>query len=226
MQSARRRTTFICLTAGLIAALAGVASEASAEPIAALYVGYAGTEDEPYYADGQPLPASVTCISSCSSASSPVGGVRVGYWLDRFPWVGAAADFSTFITGWGIQSPFEINAYPLSFLAMARGRLIKREGYPNGRIQPYLAVGPIMYISTATVGSGWAVLGTSSKASATSVAIGADMRVGVEILTTDWFGVLLEYRYSYANPTWDVEGTEYQTKLITDHFTVGIMAHF
>jgi opacity protein-like surface antigen len=203
-----------------------VASGAQAEPVAALYLGYAGTGDNEYYADGEPLPPAITCLSSCSDASSPVGGVRIGYWFERFPWVGAVTDFSTFITGWGVQSPFEIESYPLSFMAMARGRLIKQDGYPNGRVQPYVALGPSIYISTATVGSGYAALGTSSRASDTSVAIGADARVGVEILTTHWFGILLEYRYTYSNPTWNVEDTEFQTELSTSHFIVGIQAHF
>lgn len=203
-----------------------IASAAQAEPIASLYLGYAGTGDNDYYADGQPIPPSIACLSSCSDAKSPVGGVRIGYWFERLPWVGVATDFSTFIGGWGFQSPFGIEAYPLSFLAMARGRLLKQEGYPHGRIQPYVALGPSIFTSTATVGSGYAALGTSSKASDTSVAIGADLRVGVEILTTNWFGILLEYRYSYSNPTWDIEGTEYQTELPTDHFIIGIQAHF
>jgi len=211
-------------TVVLVLLLAG--SGAQAEPVAALYLGYAGTGDAEYYADGQPLPPAITCLSSCSDASSPVGGVRIGYWFDRFPWVGVATDFSTFIGGWGVQSPFEIEAYPLSFIAMARARLIKQEGYPNGRIQPYVALGPSIFVSTATVGSGYAALGTSSRASDTSVAIGVDARVGVEIMTTSWFGILLEYRYSYSNPTWDVEDTEFQTELSTDHFTAGIVAHF
>lgn len=107
-------------------------------------------------------------------------------------------------------------------MAMARGRLIEQEGYPNGRIQPYMMLGPSLFISTATVRSGYAALGSSSKASDTSVAIGADARVGVEILTTHWFGILLEYRYTYSNPTWDIEGTE----LSTNHFILGIQAHF
>ena len=202
------------------------ANSAQAEPVAALYLGYAGTGDAKYYADGQELPPALTCLSSCSGTSSPVGGVRIGYWFERFPWVGVATDFSAFVGSWGILSPFSIDAYPLSFMAMARGRLLKQEGYPNGRIQPYVALGPSMFVSTATVGSGFAALGTSSKASDTSVAIGADARVGVEILTTNWFGILIEYRYSYSNPTWSIEGTDFEANLSTDQFTLGIMAHF
>lgn len=202
------------------------ATSAHAEPFSSLYLGFSLTSDSTYTINGVAAPASLTCFSACSSTMAPSGGIRVGYWFERLPWLGVAGDVSAFVASWGIQSPVEVVAYPITPLVAVRGRLIQQEGYPHGRVQPYLAIGPSLYVSTATVGSGWAALGTSSQASSTTADIGLDFRAGVEILTTTWFGMLLEYRYTYAKPTWEIEGANYETALSNNQFILGIVAHY
>jgi len=198
----------------------------AAEPFSDLYLGYSMTSDESYVVNGLPLPPSLICVTSCSSAKSPIGGIRVGYWFERLPWLGVAGDFSAFIASWGIESPYEITAFPITPLLMVRARLIKQDGYDNGRVQPYLAVGPSMYITTATVNTGFALIGTAQTDSATSVDIGFDGRLGVHIATAPWFGVILEYRYTYSKPSWDLLGASVRTELSTNNFVVGISAHY
>lgn len=203
-----------------------LAAPATAEPISALYLGFSLTADNPYTVNGDALPPSIVCLAQCSSAKSPVGGLRVGYWFERLPWLGIAGDFSAYIAGWGIESPYEVTAFPISGLVTVRGRLIPQEGFDNGRIQPYAAIGPSIVVSNATVNSGFAVLGNSRSASATAADIGLDARVGVEILTTTWFGVLFEYRYSYSKPSWTIEGDEVETTLSVNQLILGLVAHY
>lgn len=210
----------------ILSCLALAPAPAAAEPFSTIYLGYSNTGDAPYTLNGAPLPPSVACLSQCSSAKSATGGVRVGYWLDSLPWLGFAGDFSAFITGWGIESPYEVTVYPVSSLLMLRGRLVKREGFENGRVQPFVAVGPSLLISSATVNSGWAILGTSASASTMTADVGFDARVGIEFLTADWFGLSLEYRYYWANPTWTIEGQVVESEISTTQFILGLGVHY
>lgn len=226
MGSARRVSRLSLVLFSLLGVVALTPRLARSEPFSLLYLGFALTEDAAYELNGAPLPPSVICLSQCSSAKSAVGGLRVGYWFERLPWLGAAGDFSAFVTGWGIESPYEVTAYPISGLATARLRLIQREGYENGRVQPYLAVGPSLFLSTAVVNSGWAAIGSSQSASTTTADIGLDARVGVEFLTADWFGIAIEYRYTYAKPTWTLEGQEVRSEISSNHFILGLGVHY
>jgi len=226
MQRTDRRSRLALATALAFLGLMAASTQARAEPFSTLYLGLAVTSDAPYLLDGQPAPPALTCITSCSSALSPVGGIRIGYWFERLPWLGVAGDFSAFIAGYGFESPAEVLAYPLTPLVAVRGRLLKQEGYEHGRVQPYFAIGPSMFITSATVSSGYAIIGTSSKASDLDLAIGLDGRLGVEILTAPWFGINLEYRYTYSKPSWEIEGVEIETEYSTSHWIVGITAHY
>lgn len=199
---------------------------ASAEPFGALFLGFSLTADSETIVDGVALSPSPLCVTSCSSAKSAVGGLRVGYWLERVPWLGFAGDFSAFYASWGIESPYEVIAFPVSGLVAVRGRLIKQDGFENGRVQPYLAAGPSLFISNASVTEGWAAIGNVRTEATTTADIGLDIRAGVEILTTEWFGFLIEYRYSYASPSWTLDGKKVETTLSTSQLTFGIGAHF
>jgi len=203
-----------------------VSSSGRAEVFSDLYLGAAITSDSTYVIDGLPIPSSILCVSQCSSATSPSGGLRIGYYTERFPWLGVAGDFSAYIAGWGIESPYEVTAFPISALLMFRAPLLRREGYPNGRVQPYLAVGPSLVVSTAQISSGWAFLGTGRVASNTSVEAGFDGRLGLRILGSDWISVLLEYRLTYFSPSWTVEGHTVETDYWTNHFMLGMGIHY
>jgi hypothetical protein len=191
-----------------------------------LYVGAAVTKDSPYKVDGITQDPGVLCGAQCGTAKSPVGGLRIGYFFERFAWLGVAGDISYFIQAWGIQSAYEITTIPISALVMFRAPLIKSPEYPNGRAQPYLAVGPSLFISTAELASGWAFLGTGHVHSDTSVDPGLDARFGMRLVASDWISVVLEYRLTFVSPTWQVEGHRVETQLRTNHFIIGLGIHY
>lgn len=203
-----------------------VSGNARAEVFSDLFLGAAITEDSTYTVNGVPITPSILCLSDCSSAASPAGGLRVGYWIDSLPWLGIAGDFSVFVPAWGIESPYEVTAYPLTALVALRAPLVKREGYPNGRVQPYLAVGPGLFISTGELSEGLAFLGTGRTSSDTDVAVGADLHAGVELLASDWIGVFLEYRYTYFAPSYSIAGDDVSTDFSTHHINLGIGIHY
>ena len=191
-----------------------------------LYVGAAVTSDAPYKVDGVTQEPGVLCGSKCGTAKSPIGGLRVGYFFERFPWLGVAGDISYFIQAWGIQSAYEITSIPISALVMFRLSLIKSPEHPNGRAQPYLAVGPSLFISSAELASGWAFLGTGHVDTDTSVDPGLDARFGMRLVASDWISVVLEYRLTFVSPSWHVEGHRVETQLRTNHFIIGLGIHY
>lgn len=191
-----------------------------------LYIGAAVTKDAPYKVDGVEQAPGVLCGSKCGTAKSPIGGLRVGYFFERFAWLGVAGDISYFIQAWGIQSAYEITTIPISALVMFRAPLIKSPEYPNGRAQPYLAVGPSLVMSTAELATGWAFLGTGHVHSDTSVNPGLDARFGMRLIASDWISVILEYRLTFVSPAWQIEGHRVETQLRTNHYIIGLGIHY
>lgn len=191
-----------------------------------LYLGAAVTTDATITLDGVVQEESLLCGAECSSTKSPVGGLRVGWFVGRFPWLGVSGDFSVFVQSWGIQSPYEVTTIPISALLMFRAPLVRSPEHPNGRAQPYLAIGPSLVLSTAKLATGSAALGTARVDSDTSVDPGLDARVGIRLVASDWISVILEYRATYFTPTWQLEGRSAATSVWTNHFIIGLGIHY
>jgi len=191
-----------------------------------IYLGAAVTTDATLTLDGVVQEESLLCGAECSSTKSPVGGLRVGWFVGRFPWLGVSGDFSVFVQSWGIQSPYEVNAIPISALLMFRAPLVKTPEHPNGRAQPYLAIGPSLVLSTAKLAEGVAALGTARVETNTSVDPGLDARVGIRLVASGWISVILEYRATYFTPSWNINGRTVETSVWTNHFILGIGIHY
>jgi len=191
-----------------------------------LYIGAAITTDATIKLDGVVQEESLLCGAECSSTKSPVGGLRVGWFAGRFPWLGVSGDFSVFIQSWGIQSPYEVTTIPISALLMFRAPLVRTPEHPNGRAQPYLAIGPSLVLSTGKLATGLAALGTARVDSDTSVDPGLDARIGIRLVASDWISVILEYRATYFTPTWQLEGRSVATSVWTNHFIIGLGIHY
>jgi opacity protein-like surface antigen len=225
-ERAHRNPDYFKLCLAILGASLMVASSSNAEVYSDIYLGASITGDSTYVVDGSALPPSITCLRECGSTISPLGGLRVGYYTKRFPWLGVAGDFSAFIAGWGLESPYEVSAFPVSALLTLRAPLVKREGYDYGRVQPYIAVGPSLVVSMAELATGWPFLGTGRVHSDISADIGFDGRAGLRILASDWISVILEYRLSYFSPSWTIEGREVETSFWTNHFSLGFGLHY
>ena len=191
-----------------------------------LYIGAAVTTDATVTLDGVIQEESLLCGAECASTKSPVGGIRVGWFSDRFPWLGAAADFTVFIQSRGIQSPYEDSVMPISALLMLRAPLVRSPEHPNGRAQPYLAIGPSLVLSYAKLAEGLAALGTARVETDTSVDPGLDARIGIRLVASSWISVILEYRATYFKPAWKLSGRTVQTSVWTNHFIIGLGIHY
>ena len=119
---------------------------------------------------------------------SLTGGVRAGYWLDAVPWVGAAADVSYFAPD-DDDGEGEFDVIPISPLLMLRVPLVISDEHPNGRVRPFAAIGPGIFVSIADIDA----LGFSD----TTAEVGVDARAGLTLQVSSAVAVFLEYRYTW-----------------------------
>ena len=149
-------------------------------------------------------------------------GGRFGFWFESLEWVGLALDASFF------RPDKDITVFPVSALAMLRLPLLKDKdkGFPHGRLQPYIAAGPGLFISKADGDLG-AGLGSVSD---TSVDLGVDVRGGLAFLITKNIAAFAEYRFTHVKPEFgfDVAGVKFKTEttLDTHHILGGVGFRF
>ena len=155
-----------------------------------------------------------------SGRSSPSFGVRVGKWFDDFqlPWLGVALDVSYF------RPAVDVQTIPISLLLMARYGFLKDEEFKDGRLQPYAAVGPGLFISHASGSIGF------NDVDDTSTNIGLDLRLGLLLRIDSNWGAFTEYRFTHVSPTWDVDAfgvkTSASTTFNTHHILLGVSYRF
>ena len=150
-------------------------------------------------------------------------GVRGGYWIDPLPWLGLALDASYFNPdeASGV-APLDLHVVPLSALLMLRLPLLGDDVCPNGRIQPYGAIGPGLFLTIAEE--------SSTDFVAASADVGLDVRGGVNIQILRWLAVFAEYRYTRyeAGLDDDVLGipVDFKVDFDTHHIGGGVGFHF
>ena len=147
---------------------------------------------------------------------SLTGGGRAGYWFDSLPWLGLAADVSYFAPDDDTGGP-EYDVIPLSPLLMLRVPISTSQEFPNGRVQPFLGVGPGIFIAIADFGSG----GDDE-----TVEVGADLHAGLNFQVTPLISLLAEYRFTYVEPEFHIQGVDVEPELATHHIGAGVGFHF
>ena len=100
---------------------------------------------------------------------------------------------------------------------MLRAPLVTDEEFPNGRVQPFIGVGPGIFVSLVDFDGG---------ADDETVEVGPDLHAGLNVQVTRMVSVFAEYRYTYVEPEFEVQGTDYEPELSTHHVGVGAGFHF
>lgn len=147
---------------------------------------------------------------------SVTGGVRGGYWFEPLPWLGLAADVTYFGPDDDTAGGPELDVIPISPLLMARVPIAKSEEYPYGQVQPFLGIGPGIFISLVDFDPG----------DDESVDVGVDLHAGVNVQLTRMVSVFAEYRYTYFEPEFEIQGVDIEPELSTHHAAVGVGFHF
>jgi opacity protein-like surface antigen len=179
--------------------------------------------------------------------SSLMGGGRFGYWFDRFPWLGLGLDVSHFEPNIGTQTAnFTVNGVSggsgqadkvglsvtdIAFDLMLRWPgLVASEQFPKGRLQPYLSVGPAIFIATAKDSDNF---GVPDNQSSTNTSLGVQVGTGVTWLLTPNIGIFGEYRFTHFSPQFGFDvatpgfsKTTVETDVNTHHVLFGVSIRF
>jgi opacity protein-like surface antigen len=156
-------------------------------------------------------------------------GMKGGYWLDVFDYVGFAFDVSYFapdIDEKGVD--VDVDVVPFSALVMLRLPIFRSDARPHGLLQPYVAAGPGVFLTVVRANDFLGIDGADYKDVA--VDVGVDVRSGLNVQITDWAGVFFEYRYTGYKAKFDDDiadvGVDADLDLDTHHVTAGFGFHF
>lgn len=196
-------------------------SAARAEGFVDLRVGGAFTEESDVEVTIEGIGAG---SSSADIEDSVTGGLRGGYWLDVLPFVGLAADVSYFAAD-DEDSSGEIDVIPLSPLLMLRLPIAESEEFPHGQFQPFVGVGPGIFVTSIDDTGGY---------EDDSVDVGADVHAGLKVLVTPSVALFVQYRFttfeaefSDTVPTpFGIRQVDLDLDIDTHHAAAGIGFHF
>ena len=127
-------------------------------------------------------------------SSFTVGG-RLGWWIGKY--FGVGLDVFHFDSDLK-NSSIEQSNVAVAFDLMARLPLLANEGMPQGRLQPYVTVGPAIFVSQQK---------SPGFTDGQTASVGFKGGTGLKFLFTKHFGLFGEYRYTYFKPTQDFETT-------------------
>jgi opacity protein-like surface antigen len=176
-----------------------------------------------------------------------VGG-RVGRYFDAVPFLGFGVDFfrySPYIggqsvnvrgcflpggcgTGRGGTGYFETDVSAISVDLMLRLPLLKSDDAPQGRLQPYVAVGPPLFITTITPRN---TRQFHNQDGDTEVSFGFKAAAGVAVQVYKNLAVFGEYRFTHVAPEFELRDAALnkatlRTDLDTHSALVGISARW
>jgi opacity protein-like surface antigen len=144
-------------------------------------------------------------------------GGRFGRYFDSLPFLGLGVDFFRFNpyvgpqsvqfrgcffpggcgTGRGGTGSFEVETTALSVDLMLRLPLLRTPDAPGGRIQPYLAAGPPLYITTITPRH---TRNFRNHDSDTDLSFGYKVAAGLAVYVYKNLAVFGEYRFTHTSP--------------------------
>ena len=196
------KRTWLC-GAALALIIVGTTRPADAEWFLDLYGGGSFTQDVDVT-----IRNGTTLDDRIEFDTALTGGGRLGYWLTGIglPWLGAAVDVSYYAPdATATAGKASLEVLPISALLMLRLPLFADSAVPTGRVQPYIAGGPSVFVSRVKVDT--SVFG--DRLSAEDAELGADFRAGLTFMVTPNFGVFAEGRYMFFTVDPGSRGTEF-----------------
>jgi opacity protein-like surface antigen len=163
-------------------------------------------------------------------------GVRGGYWFGpELNWLGLAGDISYFhaLEDRG-RGELDLHLFPLTPLLMLRAPIGTSQRYPDGRLQPYAAVGPALTFSVARLALDDVVSGFDDYYDG-EFDVGLDALGGLAFQVSPRVALFVEYRFTYLDMDFDNEvdndlgpdpDVDVDTILKTHHTTFGVSFHF
>jgi len=237
----------IWLAALVVLASLGVGSRpASAEWFADLFAGLSLTRDHDLKLNDQGIGQGT--YESVEFDRSLAWGGRFGRYFDSVPFVGLAVDFFRFYpdiggqsvqlrgcffpggcgTGRGGIGHLEVQSSAISLDLMLRLPLLKSADAPQGRVQPYVAVGPPFFITTITPRN---TRNFRNHDDDTDYSFGFKAAAGVAVQVFSNLALFGEYRFTHVSPEVELHDanlnrTTLRTDLDTHSALLGISARW
>lgn len=237
----------VWLAALVVLASLGVGSRpASAEWFADLFAGLSLTRDHDLKLNDQGIGQGT--YESVEFDRSLAWGGRFGRYFDSVPFVGLAVDFFRFYpdiggqsvqlrgcffpggcgTGRGGTGSLDVQTTAVSVDLMLRLPLLKSADAPQGRVQPYVAVGPPFFITTITPRN---TRNFRNHDDDTDYSFGFKAAAGVAVQVFSNLALFGEYRFTHVSPEVELHDanlnrTTLRTDLDTHSALLGISARW
>ena len=234
------------LALALVASVGLGSRPAAAEWFADVFAGLSLTHDHDLKLDDRGIGRGV--YENVEFDKSLAWGGRAGRYFDSLPFVGLAVDFFRFSpylspqsvhlrgcffpggcgTGQGGTGSFDVETSALSVDLMLRLPLLKSAAAPQGRVQPYLAVGPPLFITTITPVRTRSFRNHDDD---TDYSFGVKAAAGVAIQVYQSLALFGEYRFTHVSPEVELRDANLnrvtlRTDLDTHSALVGISARW
>lgn len=223
--------SFLCVAGP--AAFLSTASPASAEWFADVYGGAVHTprSDVTLTVNNPASTPADHTFQSVKWNDSPTYGGRAGYWFEAVPWYGVGLDVFHFnsdiptqmvpLTVRGATVTANLQAIDFSITALAfdlvrlRAPLLVSEDHPNGRLQPYVTVGPALFFTRARNTTNSELIGNQN---AKDTAVGFKGGAGASWQIHRYVALFGEYRFTHfrAEPVFNSAGSGIPIPLGTD----------
>ena len=209
-----KRSKRLALFIGVLVVLAQAPGPAFAEWFADLYAGSAFTQK--HDVDTDTLGLRVTFQDVTFDTSFAVGG-RGGYWFESGPLrsfgldIGLGLDVSYFtpdvskqtLTACGFGfcasgqfADFDLSVTTIGLDVLLRYPLMKSQQFPKGQLQPYLAVGPALFIAHAKDSTNF----LPTRQSDTDTSVGVKVGAGAAWQFLKNWAIFGEYRFTHFSP--------------------------
>lgn len=230
----------------LLASLGAGSRPASAEWFADLFAGLSLTRDHDLKLNDQGIGQGT--YESVEFDRSLAWGGRFGRYFDSVPFVGLAVDFFRFYpdiggqsvqlrgcffpggcgTGRGGTGSLDVQTTAVSVDLMLRLPLLKSADAPQGRVQPYVAVGAPFFITTITPRN---TRNFRNHDDDTDYSFGFKAAAGVAVQVFSNLALFGEYRFTHVSPEVELHDanlnrTTLRTDLDTHSALVGISARW
>jgi opacity protein-like surface antigen len=230
----------------LLASLGVGARPAAAEWFADLYAGLSFTRDHDLKLNDSGIGQGT--YESVEFERSLAWGGRAGRYFDSLPFLGVAVDFFRFYPDIGGQSVqlrgcffpggcgtgrggigfVEVQTTSVSLDLMLRLPLLRSADAPQGLVQPYLAVGPPLFITTVTPRN---TRNFRNHDDDTDLSIGFKLAGGVAVQVYKNLALFGEYRFTHVSPEVELRDanlhrTTLRTDLDTHSALLGISARW
>jgi hypothetical protein len=172
-------------------------------------------------------------------------GIRGGMWFPDLPWLGIASDLSYFkldgpssavhhsVGGVPVRTRdnVEVDLFPISILLMLRTKLYMIPWGPRLGLQPYVGLGPGLFVSWVHDGAFTIGIGANQESiDETSYEVGLDSRVGLRLHLNRSVSLFAEYRFTYYEPEFDDDvlgnDVDVESQIATHHVIGGIGFQF